>query len=210
LILEATTMMNTSDEQHQKSPDTVSPARLDEFLHHGFAVLALNQHDPNPDMPFEAWAYRGPLDFNIATPVVFGLGATGFDALGGLDELLAEYGETAPVPDVKGQVPLHVDDRELATILAALRFHQAENVQGTDEIPDQAIRQIATDDGRLEALNHEEIDQLCERLNLGAEGSYSQRWHCPHCHSIVTCSYEDLAEVGAPYCGNCDCEMEML
>jgi len=95
-------------------------------------------------------------------------------------------------------------------MLAALRFHQAENLQGTDEIPDQAISQIATDGGRLEALNREEVDHLCERLNLGAEGSYSQRWYCPHCHRIVTCSYEDLAEVGAPYCGNCDCEMHMM
>ncbi len=43
-------MTNTSDEQHQKSPDTVSPARLDEFLHHGFAVLTLNQHDCDIEM----------------------------------------------------------------------------------------------------------------------------------------------------------------
>ncbi len=203
-------MTNTSDDHHTGPPEAIALPRLDAFLRGGFVVLTMNRHDPNPRMPFEAWAYRGPLDFDVATPLVFGLGAGGVDALGALDRLLTNHGEPAEVPDITNRVPLQVDGRELATILAALRFHQAENLQGTDEIPDQAIRQIATDGGRLESLNHEEVDQLCERLNLGAEGSYSRQWYCPHCHRIATCSYEDLAEVGAPYCGNCDREMEML
>ena len=60
---------------------------------------------------------------------------------------------------------LQVDDRELATILAALRFHQTENLQGAGEIPDQFIREIATDGGRLSPLRCQEVDDLCERLN---------------------------------------------
>jgi len=203
-------MTNTSDEQHQNSPETASPARLDDFLYHGFAVITLNEHDPNPDLPFEAWAYRGPLDFNVAIPVVFGLGTSGADSLRSLDELLTSHGEPGLLPDAIVQVPLHVDDRELATILAALRFHQAENLQGTDEIPDQVIRDIATDDGRLEALSGGEVDLLCERLNLGGEGSYSRRWACPDCHRVVTWSYDDMAEAGSPYCADCDVEMLMV
>ena len=107
-------------------------------------------------------------------------------------------------------LPLLVDDRELATILAALRYHQAENLQGTDEIPGLAIREIATDVGHLKALDFEDVDRLCERLNLGAEGSHSRRWRCPDCQHVVSCSYDDLAEAGAPYCSDCDREMHMV
>ena len=203
-------MTNTRENEHSEPPGTVDLSRLDDFLQQGFAVLAMNQHDPNPDMPFEAWAYQGPLDFDIATPVVFGLGTNGFDALRSLDKLLANHGEPAEVPDMTHRVPLHVDDREMATILAALRYHQAENLPGAAGIPDLTIEDIATDGGHLAALNHVEIDRLCERLNLGAEASYARQWQCPDCHRIVTCSYEDLAEVGAPYCSECDREMHMM
>ena len=113
-----------------------------------------------------------------------------------------EYGDN--------QRPLAVDDRQLATILAALRFHQAENLQGSGEILDQAIREIATDGGRLETLGFEEVDQLCERLNLGDQDSYSRQWRCPSCRRVVDCSYENLAEAGAPYCTDCETEMDML
>jgi len=203
-------MTNMSENQQHDPPGTVNLSRLDAFLCQGFAVLALNLHEPNPDMPFEAWAYQGPLDFDIATPLVFGLGTSGFDALSSLDKLLADHGETGPVPDVAIRVPLLVDDRELATILAALRFHQAENLQGTDSIPGQAIRDIATDGGRVEELGFKDVDRLCERLNLDAQGSYSRQWCCADCNRVVTCSYDDLAEAGAPYCGDCDREMHMV
>ena len=108
------------------------------------------------------------------------------------------------------QKALSVDDRQLATILAALRFHQAENLQGGAGIADRAIREIATDGGRLETMGFEDVDQLCERLNLGDQGSYSHQWRCPSCHCVVDCSYENLAEAGAPYCTDCATEMDML
>ena len=62
---------------------------------------------------------------------------------------------------------LLANDRELATILAALRFHQAENLQGMGEILDQAIREIATDTGKLTPLDFHEVEDLCEKLNCG-------------------------------------------
>ena len=58
-----------------------------------------------------------------------------------------------------------IDERELATILAALRFHQDENLQGCSDIPDQAIREIATNCGSLKSLDFNEIGKLCERIN---------------------------------------------
>ena len=61
---------------------------------------------------------------------------------------------------------LRVDERELATILAALRFHQDENLHGRAGIPDEAIRDIASDGGRLRPLNFDEVGQLCERINV--------------------------------------------
>ena len=60
---------------------------------------------------------------------------------------------------------LAVDDRQLATILAALRFHQAENLQGGAGIPDRAIEEIAADGGRLTPLDFDEIESLCQTLN---------------------------------------------
>ena len=63
------------------------------------------------------------------------------------------------------QRPLDVDDRQLATILAALRFHQAENLQSGSGIADRAIEEIATDAGRLAALDFDEVESLCRMLN---------------------------------------------
>ena len=73
-------------------------------------------------------------------------------------------------------ITLRINRRELATILAALRYHQDENLQGGRDgkggkggknIPDQFIRQIATDGGVLEPLDFREVDRLCRRLNAG-------------------------------------------
>jgi len=60
---------------------------------------------------------------------------------------------------------MSLNRRELATILAALRFHQDENLQGQRAIADLAIRNIATDGGTIKALSSREIDALCARLN---------------------------------------------
>jgi len=48
---------------------------------------------------------------------------------------------------------LCVDRRELATILAALRFHQDENLQGAEKIADRVVGDIATDGGTLKPLD---------------------------------------------------------
>ena len=66
---------------------------------------------------------------------------------------------------LKKQFALVVDGRELATILAALRFHQDENLQAGRDIPDCAIKDIATDGGSLKPLNSNEVGRLCERIN---------------------------------------------
>jgi hypothetical protein len=53
----------------------------------------------------------------------------------------------------------HLDNRELGTVLAALRVWQ-----GMGQVS-QSIQDIATDGGTIEPLNNEEIDALCERIN---------------------------------------------
>ena len=60
---------------------------------------------------------------------------------------------------------LRVSWRELATILAALRFHQAQNLQGGRDIPDQSIKGIAADGGAFKPLSFKAVEKLCERLN---------------------------------------------
>ena len=59
-----------------------------------------------------------------------------------------------------------VDRRELATLLAALRFHQDENLQSRNEIPDEVIRDIASDGGSLKPLGSKDVNRLCEKINL--------------------------------------------
>jgi hypothetical protein len=72
---------------------------------------------------------------------------------------------------LKKQFTLAVDKRELATILAALRFHQDENLQNRSDIPDEVIKNIATDDGSLKPLNLNDVTRLCERINTCDEAS---------------------------------------
>ena len=66
----------------------------------------------------------------------------------------------------KKQCTFVVDRRELATILAALRFHQDENLQNRSEIPDEVIRDIASDGGSLKPLGFNDVNRLCEKINL--------------------------------------------
>ena len=66
---------------------------------------------------------------------------------------------------IKKQFKLVVDGRELATILAALRFHQDENLRVGPDIPDRIIKDIATDGGSLKPLDFKDISSLCERIN---------------------------------------------
>jgi len=62
---------------------------------------------------------------------------------------------------------LTVDRRELATILAALRFHQDENLRIGPDIPDRTVKDIAADCGSFKPLDFDEVSRLCERINLG-------------------------------------------
>jgi hypothetical protein len=73
------------------------------------------------------------------------------------------------MPKKNDSTTLRINRRELATILAALRFHQNENLQGSPDIPDQFIKEIATDGGLLKPLDFQEVSNLCEWLNLGED-----------------------------------------
>ncbi len=53
-------------------------------------------------------------------------------------------------------------ERELATVLAALRHWQKVSPESAEAFVD-----IATDGGRLEPLSVAEVDGLCMRLNCG-------------------------------------------
>ena len=53
-----------------------------------------------------------------------------------------------------------LDEREVATVLAALRYYQANEPRSF-----LTMHEISTDGGRIGALGVEEIDALCERIN---------------------------------------------
>ena len=59
---------------------------------------------------------------------------------------------------------LRISKRELATILAALRFHQDENLQDAAGMPDKVAKQIASNGGLFEPLRFDEVNHLCRRL----------------------------------------------
>ena len=82
-------------------------------------------------------------------------------------------------------------------------------------------------------LTQQQVEHLCEAMDLEphhldeifiraqerwkaieATGSdtqpYSRRWKCPGCGRTVDCSYESLAEVGSPFCADCEQEMTLL
>ena len=86
---------------------------------------------------------------------------------------------------------LSVNERELATILAALRFHQDENLQGATDISGQAIKSIATDADRLKPLDFNEVEHLCERINVDVKPIYwetgcgAEYWfRCSRCGAV--------------------------
>ena len=58
---------------------------------------------------------------------------------------------------------LNVNDRELATILAALRLWQEQDAPPARQLD------IATDCGELDPLDADEIDALCESINGDGE-----------------------------------------
>ena len=64
---------------------------------------------------------------------------------------------------------IQVDERELATILAALRYYQRTGVcldgRNGDLIVPEPERDVATDGNTLEPLDEAEIDELCESIN---------------------------------------------
>jgi hypothetical protein len=57
------------------------------------------------------------------------------------------------------------NDRETATILAALRYWQARTLPASPERA-EAIEEIATDGRSPDPLDEEEIDTLCEAINV--------------------------------------------
>ncbi len=58
---------------------------------------------------------------------------------------------------------MDLSDRELATVLAALREWQG--ILAGEEPAAKEVNDIASDGGRLQPLTVEEIGDLCERLN---------------------------------------------
>ena len=90
------------------------------------------------------------------------------------------------------RLSIHIDRRDLATILASLRFHRDENLQGGGKIPDLVIRNIASDGGKLIPLNFDEASQLSARI----EGRVATRHG--ECHGGVISSDADGLLIGRP------------
>ncbi len=90
-----------------------------------------------------------------------------------------------------------MNDLERDTILAALRTWQGHraNVEDTDS----GLWKIATNDGEHEAMTHEEIDELCERLNVpdGGQGGPDiiEKWNTIEAADTMS---SGPARVGAP------------
>jgi hypothetical protein len=55
--------------------------------------------------------------------------------------------------------------QELATVLAALRVYQ-QQLEMNGGAPPQDVEEVATNMSEFAPMSAEEIDELCERLNL--------------------------------------------
>ena len=62
---------------------------MDTLFGRGFVVLTRNRSEP-PDTCYEAWAYDGPLDFDQASPLCFGLGGAPHEAIAALKHHLPD------------------------------------------------------------------------------------------------------------------------
>jgi len=67
---------------------------------------------------------------------------------------------------------LSVSTREFATILAALRYWQANERNTASEAVEY---DIASDGGQFEPLGNDEIDALCEQLNVRATATSEEQ-----------------------------------
>lgn len=63
--------------------------------------------------------------------------------------------------------------RELGTVLAALRCYQQVRGECAGDVPDD-LADIATDGGAFAAMEADEIDDLCERLNVDPSGNHAE------------------------------------
>jgi hypothetical protein len=71
-------------------------------------------------------------------------------------------GSIGIIPGIIAPNAISLDDRELATVLAALRNWCSDTIDSAISL---AIDDIATNGGTLTPLDAEEINSLCERLN---------------------------------------------
>lgn len=100
---------------------------------------------------------------------------------------------------------LNVTDRELSTMLAALRLWQLP--LGTVAGPNHELMGIATSGGEVESLDAPEVDELCERLNCppvpaamtieqrhGACRELEKEMNRHGCHIAFSVNVEDVRE----------------
>lgn len=92
-------------------------------------------------------------------------------------------------------------DRELATVLAALRCWQNRLplLGKSHGITEALIQEVATNCGTIEALSAEDIDGLCERLNLEEEERPPAARLTPAYHTAFAAW--EVHRKGCPTCG---------
>lgn len=62
-----------------------------------------------------------------------------------------------------------LNDRELATVLAALRFYQRMRLTPNRSLTNADLDDILTNGGKVKPLDAGQIDELCELINLGGQ-----------------------------------------
>lgn len=94
-VIESSVVSGGND--HSEPPWLDLLCHLSQQPEPGFVVLTEQPEDPETQR-FEAWAYRGQLDFDRAEPVCFGVGPNLLAALHALDSHLGEMnpGDSRP------------------------------------------------------------------------------------------------------------------
>ncbi len=101
---------------------------------------------------------------------------------------------------------VQLDDRQLATALAALRFWQ-QAMQGSQSKAFRELdEEIATDGGRFDSLSASEIDSLCEEANTSeplhiiveVSGGVADPVHVSHEASVTIYDHDNIGAGDEP------------
>ena len=96
-----------------------------------------------------------------------------------------------------------------AGIAMTLLDYDIDGVEKTSKDPDGQRCIIAHWDTGSKVISHQHWP-IIQQAKTDITCRCVRQWKCPDCGKTIDHTYEALADVGIPICGDCDCDMEMI